>query len=98
MRSAFGSRFMLVGRHQEGRQLAGLKTPMHHEWPATHAGPVPRAEATGAPALAVWVSESSCLQYAAATPDGRSWTAHFADEADADADVEGLIARGAQLP
>ncbi|MGI5175925.1 hypothetical protein ACQEVZ_06290 [Dactylosporangium sp. CA-152071] len=84
MRSAFGSRCMLITRHQEGWQLAGLMTPMHHEWPAIHGGPVPLAIATGAPVLAVEIKESYCLQYGGATPDGRLWLAHFARAADND--------------
>jgi hypothetical protein len=37
------------------------------------------AAATGAPALAGWISESSCLYLVGATPEGRSWSAHLPD-------------------
>ncbi|MET7427153.1 hypothetical protein [Dactylosporangium sp. NPDC005555] len=96
VQSAFGTRVVWPYRRDDGWQLLHLAPPFGHQWPTVGAGPAPLAEATGAPALAVWISESSCLQYAAATPDGRSWTAHFADEANAD--VEELLASGVQLP
>jgi hypothetical protein len=37
---------------------------------------------TGASALAVEIKESYCLQYGGATPDGRTWLAHFANTAE----------------
>ncbi|GGM69822.1 hypothetical protein GCM10007977_084470 [Dactylosporangium sucinum] len=96
VQSAFGTRVVWPYRRDGGWQLLHLASPFGHQWPTVGAGPAPLAESTGAPALAVWISESSCLQYAAATPDGQSWTAHFAN--DANADVEWLRARAASLP
>ncbi|GAA2341683.1 hypothetical protein [Dactylosporangium salmoneum] len=81
VQQAFGTRALHLCRGRDDWQLLLLRPPYGHHWPTVGAGPAPLAEVTGAPALAVWVSESSCLQYAAATPGGGSWTAHFADEA-----------------
>nr|BFE61238.1 hypothetical protein GCM10020063_057640 [Dactylosporangium thailandense] len=82
VRSAFGSRFVAVHRYDSGWQLAHLNPPMYHEWPTIHGGPAPLAVATGAPALAVEIKESYCLQYGGATPDGSTWLAHFANTAE----------------
>ncbi|MEV8518136.1 hypothetical protein [Dactylosporangium sp. NPDC051484] len=82
IRSAFGSRFVAVHRYDSGWQLAHLNPPMYHEWPTIHGGPAPLAVATGAPALAIEIKESYCLQYGGATPDGSTWLAHFANTAE----------------
>ncbi|MEV4513857.1 hypothetical protein AB0K00_33485 [Dactylosporangium sp. NPDC049525] len=77
--SAFGTSWQQLLRRDDGWQLLTLAAPFGHQWPTVGSGPGPAAAVTGAPVLAAWVSESACVQFAAATPDGGSWSAHFPD-------------------
>ena len=78
VRGAFGTGWERLLHRGDGWQLLEVH-PHPHQWPAVGAGPGPLAVATGAPALAVWVSESACGQFAAATPDGSVWSGHYPD-------------------
>ena len=78
VRTAFGTGWERLRRRADGRQLLEV-IPHPHQWPTVGAGPGPLAVATGAPALAVWISESACGQFAAAWPDGSVWSGHYPD-------------------
>jgi hypothetical protein len=93
VRVAFGTGWERLLRRSDGWQLLEVH-PHPHQWPGVGAGPGPLAMATGAPVLAVWVSqpsvrsgavagwldgESACGQFAAAMPDGSVWSGHYPD-------------------
>ncbi len=76
VRSAFGTPCGSLVLFDDGWQLAEIAV-WPHQWATVGAGPGPIAAATGAPALAAWISDVGCVQLAAGFPDGRAWTAHL---------------------
>lgn len=80
VRSAFGSMWRCLEDRGAGWQLLDLGQPLPHQWPTVGAGPAELARSTGAPVLAAFVSDTSCVQVAGARPDGRSFSSHVVDD------------------
>ncbi|MER7276140.1 hypothetical protein ABT369_16950 [Dactylosporangium sp. NPDC000244] len=82
MRQAFGSRFRRLHDLGEGWQRVNV-LPFYRERPRFSAGIQELAAASGAPALAAYVSESWCAHIEARTPQGVAISAHLPNIQDA---------------
>ncbi|MFG3302908.1 hypothetical protein [Micromonospora chersina] len=80
--SAFGSMWRHLEDRGGGWQLLDMAPPMPHQWPTVGAGPADLAAVTGAPVLAAFISDTSCVQLVGAAPDGRSFSSHVVQDSD----------------
>jgi hypothetical protein len=80
--SAFGSNWRRLEDRGEGWQLLDVGQPRPHQWPVVGAGPAGVARVTGAPVLAFWVSDTSCIQIAAAATAVEGWSYHLTKHRD----------------
>src|SRR5262245_9399943 len=80
--AAFGSYWRSLRRYDNGWQRADIGPPWPHQWPTAGIGPQPLADLTDAPVLAAWVYDTTCIQFAAATPGGTPWSVHFVPPGD----------------